>query len=584
MTSQSTEYLQSEQPAIRLFQKIGYDYLDAAVNDERDSINDVVLIHRLKAAIRRINPWLNENNVNNAVRKITSVPSASLMEANETIHELISGREFTPKQVIKGREHYHGVGYVDFQDIDNNDFLVVNQIKFKGRENNSIPDIVVFVNGLPLGVIECKSPKIRGAKDEAISDLLYYQENSEKLFRYNQVCAGVYKVGGRYGALGAKQEHYQVYRDETGACAELTGEAPTAQDILIYNLFEKNRFLDIIRNFVIFETSEGTKVKKLPRYQQIRATNKAIEKLKKDSRGGVIWHTQGSGKSITMVYIATKLKREESGFDNPTIIIITDRTDLDDQIFRTFHGCGFSNPIHADSVRHLKTLLRDDYGKTITTTIQKFQETDSQGNIIRTRGDEIETISKKENLYVLVDEAHRTQYGFLAGFMRKALKNARFIAFTGTPIDNDQKSTLGRFYGGKYLDVYTIKQSVEDGEELIEERKQGRLTQLELFGEFEKIRLKIIHKSKEARDLGFATEREFAVYKTLDSKLEGGAREATAAFFESIGNELSIDGWENKTQVKKSIRVKIKDMIRGRTPADEVEPVTASLLDILKRN
>ncbi|MDM8516345.1 type I restriction endonuclease subunit R [Desulfobacterales bacterium HSG16] len=1014
MTSQTPEYLQSELPAINLFQQLGYEYFDASVNDERESINDVVLISRLKASIGRINPWLNENNVNQAVREITAITSSSLMEANEKIHRLISGKNFTPKQVIDGREQYIGVGYIDFSDIENNDFIVVNQMKFKGQAKNSIPDIVVFVNGLPLAVIECKSPILQEAEARAISDLLYYQQNSEKLFRYNQICVGIYKVGGRYGALGAKEEHYQVYRDDNNndndhnSCAEtieaMTGKAPTAQDILIYNLFDKKKFFDIIRNFTIFEMSQGARIKKLPRYQQIRATNKTIEKLQKENKGGVIWHTQGSGKSITMVYIATKLKRDESGFNNPTIIIVTDRTDLDDQIFKTFNRCGFPNPISAASVRHLKKLLKDGYGKTITTTIQKFQETDKDGNIIKVCRDKIETISEKENLYVLVDEAHRTQYGFLAGFMRKALTNAKFIAFTGTPIDNEQKSTLGSFYGGKYLDVYTIKQSVADGatlpilyedglpdlyvekellekqfkyhfdgetakkqvllkkeatsmkkymaakqrikriaehiiehyktkiypngykamvvcynracaiaykstfdelkengkhgfssrvvmsfslkkdpqeyykiatpesevkkviedftlpfgdesvfsrggkkqfnndaimivsdmlltgydvpvaqvmyldkplkahnllqaiarvnrtrgakaagfvvdycgitdhlidamnafeddlapedvmgsiseeitrlklrhnrltaffqdlkidrkkqreiyiekavqylepedirdkfkgllkkfnqslnivlpdesalcykndfviyaeirleaanayvdkslkisedeskklqllidehlrargiinlldepvsiidvekfeeelantksdkskelkikhrlkhklklemeknpdfykplaeklEEIIEERKQGRLTQLELFEEFDKIQQKILDKSKEAKNLGFDTEREFAVYKTLDSKMEGEVKETTATFFKSIGDELAIDEWEHKNQVQKMIRVKIKDIIRGRIPKEEIEQITTSLLDILKKN
>ena len=464
MTSHTPEYLQSELPAIQLFQDLGYDYLDGSTHDERASINEVILEDRLKSAIKRINPWLNENNVKNAFKEITSVASASLMEANEFIHKLLSCQEYTPKQIIDGKETYKGVSFIDFENIENNDFLVVNQMKFKGKDINSIPDIVIFINGMPLAVIECKSPKAHGAKAEAISDLGYYQSNSEKLFWYNQVCVGIYKVGGRYGAIGAREEHYQVFKSEdTQDLQTLLKKEPTAQDILIYNLFEKERFLDLIRNFVIYHIAEGTKIKILPRYQQIRATNKTIHRLQTDNVGGVVWHTQGSGKSITMVYLATKLRREESGFKNPTIIIMTDRTDLDDQISRTFHRCGFPNPIQAKSVRHLKKLLEDDYGKTITTTIQKFQETDEEGNIVKVSKEQVEVVSEKQNLFVMVDEAHRSQYGFLAGFMRKALKNAKFIAFTGTPIDTEQKSTLGKFYGGKYLDIYNIKQSVKDG-------------------------------------------------------------------------------------------------------------------------
>jgi len=249
---------------------------------------------------------------------------------------------------------------------------------------------------------------------------------------------------------------------------------------------------------------EGKTIKKLPRYPQIRVVNNAIEKLKSEEKGGVVWHTQGSGKSLSMVYLATKLRREEQGFKNPTIIVMTDRVDLDDQIARTFSNCGFPNPIRAGSIRHLGSLLRDHYGKTIMTTIQKFQETDEKGNVIRTddthlkNGNIAQTkryiepggqlvkittvknpagqkisetrdiidvpqLSVKENVFVFVDEAHRSHYGFLAGFMRRALPNAKFIAFTGTPIDKENKSTLAEFYGGRYLDTYTIKESVDDG-------------------------------------------------------------------------------------------------------------------------
>lgn len=462
--NQTPEYIQSELPAIELFQKLGYSYLNGSTDDERASINEVVLETRLKDAIRRINPWLNDNNANNAFKEITSFTSASTIEANEFVHTLLSSQHYTPKQVIDGKETYRGVSFIDFDNIDNNDFLVVNQMKFKGQERNSIFDIVVFINGLPLAVIECKSPKASGAESEAINDLIYYQRNSEKLFRYNQLCAAIYKIGGRYGAVGAKEEHYHVYRSEDNtALTSLIEREPTQQDILLYNLFEKRRFLDLIRNFIIFSFNENSKIKILPRYQQIRAVNKTIDKLQTKNQGGVIWHTQGSGKSITMVYLAAKMRREETGFKNPTIIVMTDRVDLDDQITNTFQKCGFPNPVRANSVRHLKKVLKDNYGKTIMTTLHKFQETDADGNIIKVTNEAVDVISDKENLFVMIDEAHRSQYGFLAGFMRKALKNAKFIAFTGTPIDTEQKSTLGNFYGGSYLDVYHIKQSVADG-------------------------------------------------------------------------------------------------------------------------
>ena len=191
----------------------------------------------------------------------------------------------------------------------------------------------------------------------------------------------------------------------------------------------------------------------------LSVSTKIVHRLKNENRGGVVWHTQGSGKSITMIYLATKLRATTSGFDNPTILVLTDRTDLDNQISSTFRRTGFSNPIQANSISHLKTLLKDSYGKTLTSTIQKFQEREDEKK-------EVEVLSTKENIFVLIDEAHRSQYGLTASYMRQSLPNAKFIAFTGTPIDKENKSTLHEFYGGDYIDKYTIKQSVADGNTL----------------------------------------------------------------------------------------------------------------------
>lgn len=468
MQTQTPEYITAEKPAIELFQAMGYEYFDASVFDPRESINEVILKDRLLASIQKLNPWINENNLNKCYKKVTSVLASSLMEANEQVYKLITGKnsDFSVNQVIDGRGQPKSPMFIDFLNPENNDFLVVNQMRFKGKDRNSIPDLVVFVNGLPLAIIEAKSSTANKANDKAISDLDYYQKNSEKLFYYNQICAGINKVGAKYGAIGAKDIHYSEFKTEDNSELEaLLNRDLIKQDIMLYNLFKKDQFLDIIRNFVIFETAEGTTVKKLPRYQQLRAVNKTLNKLITEKQGGVIWHTQGSGKSISMVYLATKLRREEYGFNNPTIIVMTDRIDLHTQITKTFNACGFPNPISASSVKHLKELLKDDYGKTITTTIQKFQndEYDEDGKRVKKDIEELEALSEKENVFVLVDEAHRTQYGFLAGFMRNAIPNAKFIAFTGTPIDKDEKSTLGEFYGGKYIDKYTIKQSVIDG-------------------------------------------------------------------------------------------------------------------------
>jgi len=446
-----SEYLQSELPAIELFKKLGYDYFDA-----KGEMYEVVLEDRLTTSLKRINPWLNENNLQKVIRKILAVNGSSLMEINSEIHKLITRADAlslkpTPEDKPKA------VKFIDYENLENNKFLVVNQMKFKGERANSIPDLVVFINGLPLAVIEAKAQKVDISD---IPDLDYYQANSPKLFHYNQIIGAINRISGLYGTIEASMKFYSKYNEKASdELIALLDNEPTPQDILIYNLFEKRKFLDIIKYFVIFEVDEGRTIKKLPRYQQLRAVNKIVDRLIKYNRGGVVWHTQGSGKSITMIYLATKLRAATSGFDNPTILVLTDRTDLDNQIRSTFKRVGFSNINQANSISHLKTLLKDSYGKTLTSTIQKFQERAEEKK-------EVEVLSEKENIFVLIDEAHRSQYGLTASYMRQSLPNAKFIAFTGTPIDKENKSTLHEFYGGDYIDKYTIKQSVADGNTL----------------------------------------------------------------------------------------------------------------------
>lgn len=492
------EYKYSEKPAIDQLIQLGYTYLNAKDTDERNSDSTVILESRLRQAIGRLNPWMTAGLQQKAFQKITDIQGNSLMEINEVIWTLLRGGSYN---LADTKGNFHEVQYVDYLDVENNDFLVVNQMRYANNlGRTSIPDLVIYVNGLPLVVLECKSPDIVTKWDDAFKDLEFYQKHTEKLFWYNQFCIGIWQTGGHYGAIQALQKFYSVFRikDKTTL---------NQQGILIDNLLRKERLLDIVRHFVIFENEEGRTIKKLPRYQQLRATNKAIEKLQQDE-GGVVWHTQGSGKSITMVYLARKLQAPEFGFKNPTVLILTDRRDLDTQITNTFINVGFKNIYHADSVAGLEALLTNDYGSIITSTIQKFQEdegSDSEsksesvneksgvntnvskdrrvkkeikdGRLYKTtevkidgkwviekeEEFEITELSKKENLYVLVDEAHRSQYGFLAAFMRSIIPKAKFIAFTGTPISKEDKSTLGEFYGGEYIDVYTIKESVQDG-------------------------------------------------------------------------------------------------------------------------
>lgn len=499
----------SEIPAIEQLQSLGYTYFKAKdlPSNERAATQEVLLKNQLKTAIARLNPWMNDHAQRKAFQKITQVDGNSLMEINEQIWHLLRGNTFN---LADEQGNFHPVRYIDYTEIDQNEFWLIQQMSFKNNAGRlSIPDLLLYVNGLPLVVIECKSPNISAPWDEAYSELTAYQDLNPELFHYNQFCVGIWQTGGRYGAIEAPQKFYSVFKQKNA-------EGMKQQAILIANLLAKERLLDILRHFIIFETDEGRTLKKLPRYQQLRATNRAIRKLQK-GKGGVIWHTQGSGKSITMVYLTRKLQAPEYGFKNPTVLVLTDRTDLDTQITNTFLNIGFKNIYHADSVVGLELLLQNDYGGIITSTVQKFQEQEEQDEkskakkkgrwgrkkakqkeekatpkagdkrvqkklhdgkllkitqILQENGKwqesereeiELKELSQKENLYVLVDEAHRSQYGFLAAFMRSVIPKAKFVAFTGTPISKKDKSTLNEFYGGDYIDVYTIKESVADG-------------------------------------------------------------------------------------------------------------------------
>ncbi|WP_044211491.1 type I restriction endonuclease subunit R [Flammeovirga sp. OC4] len=499
---QNNEYTLSEEPAINLLEKLDYTPLDGGKEDPRSSIKEVLLEDKVKYAIKDLNKWLEHDQINQAFKEIEFINNTSLMDANEKfwLKVLCKGSFTTQLENKKDpNKKKKDVKYIDFDNPENNDWVVARQMKYTGLQKNSIPDIVVYVNGFPLAVIECKSPNAPSALDSAISDLQYYQENSERLFIYNFISAGICKWQAKYGAINAPSQFYSRYRvnDETEV-EKFLGREVSEQDIMLYYLFRKDRFLDLFKHFTIFELEDGKTIKKLPRYQQVRATNNTIKSLKQD-KGGVVWATQGSGKSITMAYVTRKLQEEEFGFENPTIIVLTDRTDLDQQITNTFQNVGLKNVTRASSVMGLKALLSNDYGQIITTTIQKFQETDEEGNIVRPRKEKqkdgtlvtyleivnqdgeivskqisntaevkgsqlsVGVLSEKENIYVLIDEAHRTQYGLLASFMRDSLPNAKFVAFTGTPLSKEDKSTLGTFYGGDYIDLYTIKEAVEDG-------------------------------------------------------------------------------------------------------------------------
>ncbi|WII36240.1 type I restriction endonuclease subunit R [Paenibacillus thiaminolyticus] len=466
------EYTEVEQPLIEQLQSFGYTYIEGSkLENDRMSKASVLLERRLTAAIRKLNPWIDESNVERVVKQFVSLQADDLWHANKTVFDWLFGQGISVMQDIGAGKKNQTVRLFDYEHMNNNDYIVVNQIVIENASGTIRPDLIVYINGLPLVLIECKSPKLQTDKQlpEGVRQFERYMKTNEKLFWYNQMLIVTSRDRARVGTIFAKPQHYGLWKDPYPYTIEQIG-SDRAQDVLVSGILRKDSVLDLMRNFIVFDG----KVKKLARYQQYRAVNKTIERIMNETkpslRGGVVWHTQGSGKSLTMVYLAMKLRRQAS-LANPMLVIVTDRQDLDDQITKTFQQAGFPNPTQAASVADLKRQLAKGPGATVMTLIQKFQ------------GDEDKTfpiISESEHIIVMTDESHRSQYKGLALNMRKALPNATFIGFTGTPIDKKTRSTTGKF--GSYIDKYTIEQAVEDGA-TIPIHYESRLPNLHMKGD-----------------------------------------------------------------------------------------------------
>ena len=491
----------SEQPAIAQLKRLGYSYihgdrLDPYLADdcERASRRDVILIGRLKRKLAEINPHLTEDSINKAVRKITHIQAESTLEANRIFHQyLISG--ISIDQDIGARRQKQTVNFINFKNAKKNEFLVVNQFWVRRGKVTDKPDIVIFLNGIPIIVIECKSPI---AKDTGVIDaqhqLLRYQKEIPQLFRTNEILIGCNLFGAKYGTIDASLEQYHEWKDlgdsklpdmaEHPSVKEMLklglieekdlSSHPPMQEVLIAGLLKKQNLLDIIQNFIVFDYSkeEHRVVKKICRYQQFIAVNKIVRRATSEpDKRGIIWHWQGSGKSLIMVFAAVKLRREEEKLKNPIILIVTDRRKLDRQITETFQNCNFPNPIPVKNMKQLYSLLGSGTGCTVMTTIQKFRKPLQK------------PLSKAKNIIVMTDEAHRTQYGSFALNLRNALPNASFFAFTGTPLNKRDRNTYRHFSppGEKYLDRYDMHQSKDDQATVVV-KYESRMANLQIVG------------------------------------------------------------------------------------------------------
>jgi len=470
-----------EEAAIAWLTELGWQHVPGPVlapdgeAPERESYRAVILEGRLRRALARVNDHLPPEALDEVVRAVTRLDSPSLEERNHSFHKLV--REGVAVKVMKdGRERGDLAWLFDHDDPSKNDWLVVNQLTVVEGNNKRRPDLVLYVNGLPLAVIEFKSPSDPNATIEgAHNQLQLYKDQLPSLFTTNEILVISDGTEARVGSLTAGVERFGPWRTIDGEA--LAPDALPRLQVMLHGLFERRRLLDYLYHFVLWETDDGF-VKKIAGYHQFHAVNKAVAATVRassdagDHRIGVVWHTQGSGKSISMVYYAGKVILEPT-MQNPTLVVVTDRNDLDGQLYAQFCAAKdlIPNPKQAESREHVRELLNVASGGVVFTTIQKFSLTEQE----RTLRDPFPALSRRRNIVVIVDEAHRTQYGFetridpatgqvtagLAQNLRSALPNASFIGFTGTPIEFDDRSTPAVF--GEYIDTYTIRQAVEDG-------------------------------------------------------------------------------------------------------------------------
>ena len=508
-----------EKLAIALLEHQGYTYINGvhlapdAPDSERTTFEEVVLKQRLENAVRRINPTIPLDAQQDAVKQILRIASPDVLSNNETFHRLLTEGIPVTKRV-DGQVRGDRVFLIDFESPLHNEFLVVNQFTIVENGVNKRPDIILFVNGLPLVVIELKNATDdKTTIQSAFRQIETYKAMISSLFTFNAFSVISDGLEAKAGTISAGLSRFMAWKTSDGV--KEASKQISQLETLIKGMLQPSVLLDLVRHFVVFEKfkkedADGIvtvqTVKKLAAYHQYYAVNRAVESTKRasgfvskqtignllnespesyglpgvknqpegDRKGGVVWHTQGSGKSLSMVFYTGKIVL---ALDNPTILVITDRNDLDDQLFDTFAASKQllrQDPVQATDRKQLKDLLKVNSGGVIFTTIQKFQP--EEGNVF-------ETLSTRENIIVIADEAHRTQYGFsaktvddkdesgnvigkkivygFAKYMRDALPNATYLGFTGTPIESTDVNTPAVF--GNYVDIYDIAQAVEDG-------------------------------------------------------------------------------------------------------------------------
>lgn len=474
-----------EQYVLDLLSKQGYQHIygpDIAPNGispERDSFNEVILIDRLRKKISFLNPTLSTNDIDRVLNKIHSFFSNSMIDSNFAFHEaLIYGINIDVKR-SDGTTGGELVRLIDYDQPLNNEFLAVNQYTVTYEKNERRADLLLIVNGLPVVLFEFKNPADYSANiSDAFNQIQTYKKEIPQLFTYNEICIISDLARTEIGTISSTSPFFKEWKTLDGI--DFNIQDLNSAEILTRGVLNRYSLLDIIKNFIVYDNTRNGVIKKIAKSHQYYGVNNLIEstvaasRVKGEKKGGVMWHTQGSGKSLEMVFFTAKIS-QDFRMGNPTVIFVTDRDDLDTQLFTNFCNCSHilrQTPVVANNRKHLMELLKVASGGVIFTTIHKFFPDESM--------DKYPLLNDRHNIIVAADEAHRSQYSLIDGFaahMRDALPNATYVGFTGTPIDQTSRCTTNVF--GPYVSVYDFKQSINDGT-TVQIYYESRLIKIEL--------------------------------------------------------------------------------------------------------
>ncbi len=569
----------AEQPAIEWLTELGWSYAHgpALAPDgeapERAEWRDVVLVGRLRESIRSRYPELPDGAIDLVIADVTRTSAAAPIDDHAAFHRLlIEGVPVTFKDA-DGAERTERIMLVDFDDPLSNDFVVVNQMTIIVGQKNRRPDLLLFVNGLPLAQIELKSPLAEKATPEkAVHQVEHYVETIPPLYRFVEIVGVSDLLTAFVGTITTPSEHFAEWKSMDRSADEGRSEL----EVMIRGVFAPERLLELIRDFVLFESDGARTTKVMAKYHQVDAVERAVEStaaaMTADGLGGVVWHTQGAGKSYTMVFY-TQILRRDPRFKNPTIVAVTDRIDLDNQLMQTFAKQSVLAPAveQANSVEDLVHLLERPAGGVIFTVINKFQPAASDGGKDAT----MPVLSDRSNIIVMSDEAHRSQYAQFAANLRAALPNAVRIGFTGTPIETADRSTRLTF--GDYISVYDIARAVEDGATVpiyYESRSIPiDISDAELVEDVEKL---LEDEEGVAADKVVRAETRLEKIAGADERLETLAQDIAAHFAE---RQKVIDGKAMVVAINRPVAVRLTDRLKELVGEDAVTCVISAAAD-----